>query len=254
MRNKEKIRAKIICLLSSVSDLLAVKLCVHDWHCTAELPPEWRTHVTRPCLEHKSKNSELCRDFCQYKTSREIHQFPEGRSVTCPFSLVELQIPFFIENQVVGVLFAGRKGSFDSPSAKLLVLLRGTALQVERLFSRLHTNNTALSGDRYNTIITYIDRNFKNDISLTDLSNFLNLSRSRTAHLLKEIAGKGFSPLLNERRLRESIYYMRTTDISIGRIAEKSGFRDPAYFSRMFRKTYGVNPREYRKQLFREEM
>jgi AraC-like DNA-binding protein len=254
MHNKENIRTQIICLLSSVSELLAIKLCVHDWHCMAELPPEWRTHVTQPCLEHKSRNFELCRDFCQYKTSREIHQFPEGRSVTCPFSLVELQIPFFIENQPAGVLFAGRKRGFDSPSAKLLVLLRGTALQIGRLFIQLHNNNTTLSGDRYNTVISYIDQNFKNEIALTDLSNFLNLSQSRTAHLLKEIVGKGFSPLLNERRLRESIFYMRTTDISIGRIAEKSGFRDPAYFSRMFRKTFGVNPREYRKQLFREKM
>jgi AraC-like DNA-binding protein len=169
----------------------------------------------------------------------------------CPFSLKELQVPFYIENTPAGVLFAGQKGVTKTVSSKLLVLLHGTALQTGLLFSRLQRHNPAVLGDRYNIVTNFINRNFKDNIALNDLSDFLHLSQSRTAHLLKEIFGRGFTPLLNERRLRESIFYMRTTDISIGRIAENSGFRDPAYFSRLFRKTFGLNPREYRKQLIK---
>jgi AraC-like DNA-binding protein len=47
-------------------------------------------------------------------------------------------------------------------------------------------------------------------------------------------------------RIEHSRFLLHHTRLTIGEIANETGFRDPYYFSRVFHKVVGVSPREYR--------
>ena len=71
----------------------------------------------------------------------------------------------------------------------------------------------------------------------------------RYLSFLMRLSGTSFSGLLWQRRLekaREWLTGSRARDISISEIAYGVGFKSPAHFSRMFKRVYAVNPREYR--------
>ncbi len=65
----------------------------------------------------------------------------------------------------------------------------------------------------------------------------------------KLVAQTGCSPVhfIHQIRLQKACDLIRNTDLTIAEIAYETGFTSPAYFSRLFAKTYGLPPSEYRK-------
>ena len=63
-------------------------------------------------------------------------------------------------------------------------------------------------------------------------------------------AATGLSPMgyIHKLRLQQVCYYLMTTDRNIGEIAQLCGFCTPNYLIKLFRRTYGKTPVEYRKQ------
>ena len=59
----------------------------------------------------------------------------------------------------------------------------------------------------------------------------------------------GYSPIdyLLHVRLAKAGELLLKTSIPVSEIASDCGFNDSNYFSRQFRKTYGLSPRDYRK-------
>lgn len=71
----------------------------------------------------------------------------------------------------------------------------------------------------------------------------------RYLSFLLRLKGTSFSELVWEQRLEKARDWLSTSDprdISISEIAYGVGFKSPAHFSRMFKRVFGVNPREYR--------
>ena len=53
--------------------------------------------------------------------------------------------------------------------------------------------------------------------------------------------------------MEEGKRLLAETGMTVAEAAEKSGFRDPGYFGRVFRKATGMNPSAYRKKCRRED-
>ena len=89
--------------------------------------------------------------------------------------------------------------------------------------------------------------NLSEALSLQEMAKNVNLSVSRFSVIFKE--GTGLSPIeyFNNLKVRHACHYLDTTDLSIGQISEIIGIENPHYFSRMFSKSTGLSPREYRK-------
>ena len=51
------------------------------------------------------------------------------------------------------------------------------------------------------------------------------------------------------KRLHEIELLLTTTDLTLGEIAEKTGWSDPFQLSRRFRSLYGIPPGEYRRKV-----
>lgn len=71
----------------------------------------------------------------------------------------------------------------------------------------------------------------------------------RYLSFLLRLKGTSFSEMVWEQRLEKARDWLATSDprdISISEIAYGVGFKSPAHFSRMFKRVFGVNPREFR--------
>ena len=67
------------------------------------------------------------------------------------------------------------------------------------------------------------------------------------SELFRETTGTTFSAYLNNIRMEEAKRLLRDTDEPVYIVAEKTGYKDPKFFSRQFRKSVGVKPADYRK-------
>ncbi|MDA3949373.1 MAG: response regulator [Spirochaeta sp.] len=92
----------------------------------------------------------------------------------------------------------------------------------------------------------YLRGHYTRDIGLTDLAAYLGLSESHCSREVTRHCGRPFRRLLRETRLQAAQQLLSDPDLAIHDVAERAGFRDPNYFSRIFQETFGMGPREYR--------
>ena len=98
------------------------------------------------------------------------------------------------------------------------------------------------------TIRHYIDTHYKENLSLDLLADYAHVNKYYLAHAFKEEYGLSPINYLISRRIEESKYLLRETDMSLSQIARILGFSSPSYFSQSFRRVEGMAPMEYRKR------
>lgn len=93
----------------------------------------------------------------------------------------------------------------------------------------------------------YLNEHFREDISLQSLSEIVHLSKYYLAHAYKEY--RGISPInyLTQIRINEAKHLLETTDFSVAKIADFTGFSSASYFSQIFHKETGMTPNQYRR-------
>jgi AraC-like DNA-binding protein len=73
-----------------------------------------------------------------------------------------------------------------------------------------------------------------------------NLSNSRYVAIFTQCMGMPPVRYILELRLRYACQLLESTDMSIKEISALSGYSDPHFFSKQFKKYIGVSPRDYR--------
>lgn len=94
----------------------------------------------------------------------------------------------------------------------------------------------------------YIDTHYKETLTLDILARQAHLNKFYLAHAFKEEYGMSPIHYMITRRVEESRYLLRETDMSMSQIARILGFSSASYFSQSFRRAEGISPMEYRKQ------
>lgn len=93
----------------------------------------------------------------------------------------------------------------------------------------------------------YIEENFKQEISLGQLAELVEMNVSYVSSIFKKETGMTYSEFLTSCRIKEASRLLVETNKSVGVIAEESGYQDARYFSKQFLKQIGLKPSEYRK-------
>jgi len=88
-------------------------------------------------------------------------------------------------------------------------------------------------------------------LALTELARRCGLSLSRFAHLFREQVGISPQHYLEKIRLERAAQLLRSTSLSVGEIAEESGYANAFYFSNRFKKAFQKSPSLYRADLSR---
>lgn len=92
----------------------------------------------------------------------------------------------------------------------------------------------------------YIERHYKKDLSLDDVSREVNISPYYFSKIFKEETGENFVEYVTNIRIAKAKELLRGTGCSMKEICTMVGYSDPNYFSRSFKKKVGVTPTEYK--------
>lgn len=91
-----------------------------------------------------------------------------------------------------------------------------------------------------------IKAQFAEDLSLQIVASQINVNPSYLSRVFKQETGVNFVNALTRVRIETAQYYLRTTRYKVYEIADKVGYRNTAYFSKLFKKVTGITPDEYR--------
>lgn len=96
-------------------------------------------------------------------------------------------------------------------------------------------------------VLDYIDENCcRESISLNEVASAVNMSANYFSAIFSQKMQKTFVEYLTGKRMERAKKLLRETDKSSGEIAQEVGYKDPHYFSYVFKKNMGCSPREYR--------
>ncbi|RNL75246.1 AraC family transcriptional regulator [Sinomicrobium pectinilyticum] len=105
------------------------------------------------------------------------------------------------------------------------------------------------SGDKkLNKVLQYIMLHFQEELSLTEISSYAGMNKTAFCRYFKMKTGKSFVEFLNDLRVSFACKTLLEKNISrsISDICYASGFNSLSYFHRIFKRSKGVAPSEYR--------
>lgn len=91
----------------------------------------------------------------------------------------------------------------------------------------------------------YIEAHYANG-SLTELCKLLHTNVYWLSREIKKATGKTYTELLQEKRLSQAAFLLRTTNLNVADIANAVGYENISYFHRLFHMRFGTAPRQYR--------
>ncbi len=91
----------------------------------------------------------------------------------------------------------------------------------------------------------YIRENCADDISLSDVAEFVYLNPVYFSRMFKQKTGENFSDYLLRVRMEKASELLAGGGVKVNEAAAATGFKNAKYFSRLFRKYTGCSPREY---------
>lgn len=101
--------------------------------------------------------------------------------------------------------------------------------------------------DSSSYILDYIDKNYMNAISLSDICSGLLFSLPYLCRKFKKDTGFTFISYLQRKRMEQSGRLIANTDKKISEISELVGYQDIKFFNRVFKKHWGMTPGKFRK-------
>jgi AraC-like DNA-binding protein len=94
--------------------------------------------------------------------------------------------------------------------------------------------------------IAYLHQNYMRPISRWEIAEAVGVSEDYLSRVFNRELNISPWDYLNRYRVLQSKHLLLHTTDSIGAIAHQVGFKDQAYFSRVFHKVTGISPQEFR--------
>jgi len=101
--------------------------------------------------------------------------------------------------------------------------------------------------DIIDTAIKYLDQHFSDpDISLDGVAEAINISSNYLSALFSNKVGLSFVEYITKKRIAKAKHLLRNSSKKSGEIAYEIGYKDPRYFSFVFKRHLGCTPSQYR--------
>lgn len=130
-----------------------------------------------------------------------------------------------------------------------------TTSEVKDLFEGENFNNTFdnsivvldMNTEKFlRSLMDYIETEWNNPtLNVEKLSIDLGISKSQANRKLRLLTAKSPNQFIQEIRLQKSLTSIKLNHKNISEIAYDSGFTSPTYFSRAFKKRFGITPKEF---------
>lgn len=120
---------------------------------------------------------------------------------------------------------------------------------LSEISSEIQTENNRNALKKNPTIIhamEFIRNNYKENVTLGSLADYLNMNPSYLSRLLKKETGSNFVDILTQVRL-EKAKQLLNEGIRVAEVGEKVGYAEYAYFYQVFKRFEGISPSEYKR-------
>lgn len=97
-------------------------------------------------------------------------------------------------------------------------------------------------------LLDYIDEHYAEPISLTEMARHFHFNPSYLSSFFAAHHHEGFKEHLNRVRIDKAADLLRKGDIPISEISSRVGYGDHSYFCKVFKKSTGLSPTQYRRQ------
>ncbi|MDD5482563.1 MAG: helix-turn-helix domain-containing protein [Kiritimatiellae bacterium] len=234
-----------------------------------KLPQELYGHHG-PFCEFVKLQGNMAR--CLSEKQKSLTRAISGRPFEniCRYGLWDLCYPVVFEGKTVGVLYLG-----SLPSGRTIKTLGGKAYSGPAL-PRVTTEKKKLlkrkaefladfiklalarrrrqgleiplrkkKGFYVQTVETFINNHYREDISLHDLAMRLNCHPNYLGRMIRRASGKNFRRLLAEFRVKKAKPLLAVEHYSVTDAAIACGFADVNYFSAVFHRLTGMTPKEF---------
>ncbi|MEN3221474.1 helix-turn-helix transcriptional regulator [Mycolicibacterium porcinum] len=139
---------------------------------------------------------------------------------------------------------AGRRAGYRQAAlAHLTLLLIDLARFADDVVGDLRRSGEPLLAE----VFSAIDRRLSEPLSLRDVAGEVGMSPGHLTTLVRRRTGRTVGEWINERRMSQARALLGDTDLPVAEVATRVGMADPGYFSRQFRRTHGLSPREWRR-------
>lgn len=188
---------------------------------------------------------------------------------TCHGGMIEAVLPVNMVNRTIGYIMIGqfrnsrkcpaglrnmwksRKGNDELYEAflkapyytkqKTETIMELFSLFTEQIISQ-HLIITK-SSDSIARLISFIDENPHLNISLNEAADMIHMSTSSLSHQFRKITGKSFKQYIIDNKLAVADKWLKEPGgMKVYQIAEKLGYNDPYFFSRLYKKHRGYSP------------
>ena len=203
--------------------------------------------------ENTKNDYEIVIQFSQDFLGTEIWNAPEMNRI---FQMLETAKSGIVFGEKVKKALASKMDALvKSSSLDKLVKL------IDILDELAHTNDFKIlnagkyylqtqkeDNDRINLIFNHVKDNFKNQISLEEVSGLATMTVPSFCRYFKKITNKTFTQFVNEYRITHSLKLLAEQPMSITEICFESGFNNFSYFNKTFKEHTKQSPSQYRKE------
>lgn len=111
---------------------------------------------------------------------------------------------------------------------------------------RLRSRRPEPMHDDIRELVRYMKANYTQELTLRQAAERVNMNESYLSTLFKKETGLGFIEYLNQLRMDKAAQLLAETNMPSYLIAERVGYENINYFGRLFKKTMGLSPQQYR--------
>ena len=137
-------------------------------------------------------------------------------------------------------------------STELWHLSYQNALLLEILMDvcSFHSNNSYYSPEVSTTtnLLHYLNDHIHEPFRSEKIASVMNMNYKYLCEVFKKETGTTIQQYHTALKMREAAKYLRTTELTISEISTLLGYSDPLYFSNVFKKSYDISPKAYRKE------
>lgn len=212
---------------------------------------DWLTELSKPCgiMAYADICAKRIYDACHIARLRIPDQIRivsvDNDASLCENlfpSLTSIEPDFELCGYLAGQLLFGQLGK--SPSAKPICVTYGVKSVVERA----STQDVKGSGRIVAAACEIIRLHVNEGIDVAEVAKRLKVSRRLLELRFRDVLGIGVAEELRRVRLESVCRQLRNTGLSIGEISAKSGFASSSHLNALFRSTYGMTMRDWRKR------
>lgn len=216
---------------------------------------------TIDAVDYKQLNPEIIKEFLYRGNENEVADFVESYLLGIAEALesrmfrdyIILNIRFSVEGflEETGIPRQDYQEKLEQFHPDVNMTSKEVGSYFQGLLSMAMEFNKRKNEDQGKSVLSkvveYIDQHYEQEsLSLNEVAEYAEVSASYLSATFSQGMQVTFVEYVTQKRMEKAKKLLRTSTLSTGEVSAQVGFKDPHYFSFVFKKTQGMSPREYR--------